>query len=383
MYCKKCGSQINDGAAFCKKCGAKQTVILSDDEPKEKPDSEEVNKQELPNNTYTDETTTFIENEPSEDNHKTKIKKKWLLLIAIGVPLILIGIFLILWNMGIFRSGLSESDVRTAISNHMRDAHGVRIEEFTNISIDKSGAQATVIIVYDGDGYDTTYPPSTVTLNAQGVVISCMFCQSDSGDNSDNENSSSKEFDDTIIGTFETSSQENPNHSSNNPTTQGQQNPGGNTSTPGTQQNPSQTPARVLQKEAKTALDAVTISVAREGGWSDVPARIQDESIKIRVTVDWDSTLVSSDIGWRIADVNITCNQKTERLSGETYSFTRSLDVALNPGNFFVKTNFSPNFFQSVLHNIFSFLPLDSTTYTSYSGNSPEKISLSSKPPSA
>ena len=91
MYCKKCGTQINDDAMFCKKCGAKQTVILSDDEPKEKPDSEEVNKQDLPNNTYTDETNTFIENELSEDNHKTKIKKKWLLLIAVGVSIILIG----------------------------------------------------------------------------------------------------------------------------------------------------------------------------------------------------------------------------------------------------------------------------------------------------
>lgn len=201
MYCKKCGTQINDDAMFCKKCGAKQTVILSDDEPKEKPDSEEVNKQDLPNNTYTDETNTFIENELSEDNHKTKIKKKWLLLIAVGVSIILIGIFLILWNMGIFRSELSESDVQTAISNHMRDAHGVRIEEFTDISIDKSGARATVLMVYDEDGYDVTYPPSTVALNAQGVVISCMFCQSDL---EEDETSSSEDFDDTIVGTFET-----------------------------------------------------------------------------------------------------------------------------------------------------------------------------------
>lgn len=201
MFCKHCGSQINDDAMFCKKCGTKQTVTLSADEPKGKPDSEEANKQELPNNTYTDETATFIENEPSKDNHKAKIKKKWLLLIAIGVPLILIGIFLILWNMGIFKSGLSESDVRTAISNHMRDAHDVRIEEFTNISIDKSGAQATVVIVYDEDGYNVTYPPSTVTLNTQGDVISCMFCQSDS---EEDETSSSEDFDDTIVGTFET-----------------------------------------------------------------------------------------------------------------------------------------------------------------------------------
>ncbi len=201
MYCKKCGSQINDDAVFCKKCGTKQIAILSDDEPEEKADSEKINEQELLNNTYTDETTAFIENKPSEDNHKTKIKKKWLLLIAIGVPLILIGIFLILWNMGIFKSGLSESDVRTAISNHMRDAHDVRIEEFTNISIDKSGAQATVVIVYDEDGYNVTYPPSTVTLNTQGDVISCMFCQSDS---EEDETSSSEDFDDTIVGTFET-----------------------------------------------------------------------------------------------------------------------------------------------------------------------------------
>ena len=201
MYCKKCGLQINDDAVFCKKCGTKQIAILSDDETQEKADSEKINEQELLNNTYTDETTAFIENEPSEDNHKTKIKKKWLLLIAIGVPFILIGIFLILWNMGIFRSGLSESDVRTAISNHMRDAHGVRIEEFTNISIDKSGAQATVIIVYNEDGYDVTYPPSKVTLNAQGDVISCIFCQSDS---EEDETSSSEEIDDTIVGTFET-----------------------------------------------------------------------------------------------------------------------------------------------------------------------------------
>lgn len=102
------------------------------------------------------------------------------MLIAISVLLILIGIFLILWNVGIFESRLSEADVRTAISNHMQDAHGARIGEFTNISIDKSGAQATVIIVYDEESYDVTYPPSTVSLNKQGVVISCMFCQSDS-----------------------------------------------------------------------------------------------------------------------------------------------------------------------------------------------------------
>lgn len=210
MYCKKCGSQISDGAVFCKKCGAKQTVILSADETGEKINSETINEQELPNNTYTDETATFIENEPSKDNHKAKIKKKWLLLIAIGVPLILIGIFLILWNMGIFKSGLSESEVRTAISNHMRDAHGVRIEEFTNISIDKSGAQATVIIVYNEDGYDVTYPPSTVTLNAQGDVISCIFCQSDS---EEDETSSSEDFDDTIVGTFETDNQTTAHYS--------------------------------------------------------------------------------------------------------------------------------------------------------------------------
>lgn len=201
MYCKKCGTQINDDAVFCKKCGAKQTVILSDDEIEEKSNNEEMNKQDLPNNTYMDEPTAFIENEPSKDNHKAKIKKKWLLLIAIGVPLILIGIFLILWNTGLFGSRLSEADVRTAISNHMRDAHGVRIEEFIDISIDKSGAQATVIIVYDEEGYDVTYPPSTVTLNTQGIVISCIFCQSDLEENA---TSSSEEVDDTIVGTFET-----------------------------------------------------------------------------------------------------------------------------------------------------------------------------------
>lgn len=201
MYCKKCGAQINDEALFCKKCGAKQTDILSTDEMEEKSDNEEMNKQEIRSNTYTNETTAFIENEPSKDNHKAKIKKKWLLLIAIGVPLILIGIFLILWNTGIFRSRLSEADVRTAISNHMRDAHGVRIEEFIDISIDKSGAQATVIIVYDEEGYNVTYPPSTVLLNKQGDVISCIFCQSDS---EEDETSSSEEFDDTIVGTFAT-----------------------------------------------------------------------------------------------------------------------------------------------------------------------------------
>ncbi len=201
MYCKKCGTQINDEAVFCKKCGAKQTVILSDYEAEEKINSEKINEQELPNSTYTDETTAFVENEPSKDNHKTKIKKKLFLLLAIGVPFILIGIFFILWNMGIFRSELSESDVRTAVSNHMQDAHGVRIEKFTNISIDKSGVQATVILVYDEDGYDVTYPPSTVTLNAQGIVISCMFCQSAS---EEDETSSSEDFDDTIVGTFET-----------------------------------------------------------------------------------------------------------------------------------------------------------------------------------
>lgn len=198
MYCKKCGAQINDEALFCKKCGAKQTDILSTDEMEEKSD---MNKQEIRSNTYTDESTTLIENEPSKDNHKTKIKKKWLLLIAISVPLILIVIFLMLWNVGIFENRLSESDVRTAISNHMRDAHGARIKEFTNISIDKSGAQATVMIVYEEDGYDVTYPPSTVTLNTQGIVISCIFCQSDS---EENETSSSEEFDDTIVGTFAT-----------------------------------------------------------------------------------------------------------------------------------------------------------------------------------
>ena len=169
MFCKKCGFQIKDDAMFCKKCGAKQTDILSTDEMEEKSDNEEMNKQEIRSNTYTNETTAFIENEPSKDNHKAKIKKKWLLLIAIGVPLILIGIFLILWNTGIFRSRLSEADVRTAISNHMRDAHGVRIEEFIDISIDKSGAQATVIIVYDEEGYNVTYPPSTV-LDRKSVV---------------------------------------------------------------------------------------------------------------------------------------------------------------------------------------------------------------------
>lgn len=198
MYCKKCGAQINDEALFCKKCGAKQTDILSTDEMEEKSD---MNKQEIRSNTYTDESTTLIENEPSKDNHKTKIKKKWLLLIVISVPLILIVIFLMLWNVGIFENRLSESDVRTAISNHMRDAHGVRIEEFIDISIDKSGAQATVIIIYDEEGYDVTYPPSTVLLNKQGAVISCIFCQSDSEENA---TSSSEEVDDTIVGTFET-----------------------------------------------------------------------------------------------------------------------------------------------------------------------------------
>lgn len=100
MYCKNCGSQINDEAVFCKKCGAKQTVVLLTDETKDKSDNEEMDKQEIGGNTsFGEEIETSETKQSKSDSHipfgNKKYKWKWILIISTPILLITIILFVI------------------------------------------------------------------------------------------------------------------------------------------------------------------------------------------------------------------------------------------------------------------------------------------------
>ena len=74
MYCKKCGSQIDNDSVFCPKCGANQTTSLATKETDEKMNGEQVNSQNIYSNTDSEESTAFVKGEPNNENHETKKK---------------------------------------------------------------------------------------------------------------------------------------------------------------------------------------------------------------------------------------------------------------------------------------------------------------------
>ena len=86
MFCKKCGSQIDEDSVFCSKCGAKQTIVSSIKETDEKI-VEQVNSQNIYSDAYT--STTFVKSEPNNENHETKRKKlKKILIPAIAILIV-------------------------------------------------------------------------------------------------------------------------------------------------------------------------------------------------------------------------------------------------------------------------------------------------------
>ena len=91
MYCKKCGSQIDNDSVFCPKCGANQTTSLATKETDEKMNGEQVNSQNIYSNTDSEESTAFVKGEPNNENHETKIqkkKRKKILIPAIAISLV-------------------------------------------------------------------------------------------------------------------------------------------------------------------------------------------------------------------------------------------------------------------------------------------------------
>lgn len=76
MFCKKCGSQIDEDSVFCQKCGAKQTTILATKETDEKMNGEQANSQNVYSDTYSEESVAFVKSESNNENHERKSKKK-------------------------------------------------------------------------------------------------------------------------------------------------------------------------------------------------------------------------------------------------------------------------------------------------------------------
>lgn len=345
MFCKYCGAQIKDTAAFCKKCGAKQPVILSTDKIKEKSDNEEMNKQEIGSNTYTDVSTASVKKEPNNDIGQSGNKKRkinWPARIIIGVILIMIGLGLAfkdaIFYGGLFNGNgaLSESDCKSIVRGHMHDVHKASMEPFadggnnitsesfdeTEVNLNDTGATIHFKGYRLSDGFYLGIP-NTIQLDKKGKVVSCEWCRLGINDEQDdisstNSNPNSEQNSSTEHLTGEDYPDENSS------TTPGHQNPSENTSPPDTQQPPSQTPDRDFKKEAKELFDALDIEITRfsvndheDTGFISVSVKETKEYIWL----DW------PDSGWNYTiDVKVN-DYKT------SYSSSYGEIVPLKPGN--------------------------------------------------
>ena len=94
MFCKKCGSQIDEDSVFCSKCGANQTIVSSIKETDEKINVGQVSSQNIYSGTNSEKSTTFVKSEPDNEKHETKGNKKKLKMILIPSIAILIAVLL-------------------------------------------------------------------------------------------------------------------------------------------------------------------------------------------------------------------------------------------------------------------------------------------------
>ena len=88
MFCKKCGSQIDEDSVFCSKCGANQTIVSSITDEK----INDENSQNIYSDTNSEKSTTFVKSEPNNEKHETKGNKKKLKMILIPSVAILIAV---------------------------------------------------------------------------------------------------------------------------------------------------------------------------------------------------------------------------------------------------------------------------------------------------
>ena len=190
MYCGKCGSQIDGDSVFCKKYGAKQNVILSANETKEKSDNEEMTEQEILGNTYPDEPTASVKKEPNNDIDQDRNKKRkinWSARIIIGVILILIGLGLAfkdaIFYGGLFKGSdaLSKLDYESFVWEHMHDVHKVSMganESLDEAQVDLNDTSAIVRFkVYRSVDGIYLEMPNTMQLDKKGKVVSCEWCR--------------------------------------------------------------------------------------------------------------------------------------------------------------------------------------------------------------
>lgn len=213
MYCGKCGSQIDGDSVFCKKCGAKQNVILSANETKEKSDNEEMTEQEILGNTYPDEPTASVKKEPNNDIDQDRNKKRkinWSARIIIGVILILIGLGLAfkdaIFYGGLFKGSdaLSKLDYESFVWEHMHDVHKVSMganESLDEAQVDLNDTSAIVRFkVYRSVDGIYLEMPNTMQLDKKGKVVSCEWCRLGINDEQDDVTSANPEpnFDQTF-----------------------------------------------------------------------------------------------------------------------------------------------------------------------------------------
>ncbi len=141
MFCKKCGSQINDGSAFCPECGTKQFVITAGRETEEHLDQKEITAQEIQDNPYAeDHSTTSVNKELQSDTKKAKNKKKKMAII-IAFIIVLIAFIVTTGTLCVFTQGLKNNILITLASCVIPAAVGVGFNALGNAFKNSDGMQ--------------------------------------------------------------------------------------------------------------------------------------------------------------------------------------------------------------------------------------------------
>lgn len=206
MYCEKCGTQIDDDSVFCQNCGAKQSVILSDHEEKEKSDNAKMTEKEILGNTYPNESIVSVKKEQNNDIDQDKNKKKKInrvVGIIVGVILILIGLGLAVKDAifygDLFKSNdiFSKSDYERIVREHMHDVHKVSMDanesfDETQVDLHDTGAMVRFKVYRSVDGIYLEMP-NTMQLDKKGKVVSCEWCRLGISDEQDNITSANLE----------------------------------------------------------------------------------------------------------------------------------------------------------------------------------------------